>query len=301
MMTKAFLALLFLSAAAAPLSAQTTMTVEGRVGKLEKEMKAVQRKVFPGGAQQYFEPEIQPQVTPPPRAGAPADAPSAELLRRVDALEKSFAQMTGQVEQNGYRLRQLEEQLTKLKGDAEFRLNVLEGKTPAGSAGAANANLPYVVPPASKAPTGGSAASPGPAPAAPTASADPGNDAYMVGYRLWEQKKYPEAVAALKAMYTKFPKHKDSSKARNLAGRAYLDNGQYNEAIREFFENTKDEAGDRAPHSYVFMAQALMKRKPPLPDKACQAYEVLMAKYPDKVTGALEIMVAKGKADAKCS
>ena len=132
------------------------------------------------------------------------------------------------------------------------------------------------------------------------ASADPGYDAYMAGYKLWEAKKYPEAVAALKAMYAKYPKHKYASYARNLAGRAYLDNGQYNEAIREFFENTKIEDGDRAPHSYVFMAQALMKRKPPLFDKACQAYEVLQAKYPDKVTGALAEMVAKGKADAKC-
>ena len=101
-------------------------------------------------------------------------------------------------------------------------------------------------------------------------------------------------------MATKYPKNKYASYARNLAGRAYLDNGQYNEAIREFFDNTKDEAGERAPHSYVYMAQALMKRKPPLPEKACQAYEVLAAKYPDKITGGLADLVAKGKADAKC-
>jgi hypothetical protein len=49
------------------------------------------------------------------------------------------------------------------------------------------------------------------------------------------------------------------------------------------------------------MAQALVKRKPPLPDKACQAIEVVMAKYPDKVTGGLADLVAKTKADAKCS
>ena len=289
-MKKALLALLLLSATASPIFAQQALTVEGRVGKLEKEMKAVQRKVFPGGAQQYFEPEIKAPVAPVAPAGAPAEAPSAELVRRVDALERSFAQTTAQVEQNSYKVRQLEDQLTKLKGDYEFRLNTLEGKAP-GAPATAGANLPYAVPPASTAPIA----------AAPTAPVDAGNEAYLAGYRLWEQKKYPEAAATLKAMYAKYPKHKDVSKARNLAGRAYLDNGQYNEAIREFFENTKDEAGDRAPHSYVFMAQALMKRKPPLPDKACQAYEVLLAKYPDKVTGSLEVMVAKGKSDAKCS
>jgi hypothetical protein len=49
------------------------------------------------------------------------------------------------------------------------------------------------------------------------------------------------------------------------------------------------------------MAEALMKRKPPLFDKACQAYDVLSAKYPDQVTtGPLAQMVAKGRTDAKC-
>lgn len=303
-MKKAMIALLLLSAAAVPALAQQAsppMTTEKRVDKLEKEMKAVQRKVFPGGAQQYFEPEIKPQVAPAAPAGSPADTVSADLVRRVDALEKSLAALTGQVEQNSFNLRKLEDQFAKMKGDAEFRLNALEGKSApvAGGASAGGASLPYVVPPA---PGGGAAAVP--AASVPVAAAastgDAGYDAYMAGYRLWEAKKYPEAVAALKAMYAKYPKHKYASYARNLAGRAYLDNGQYNEAIREFFENTKIEDGERAPHSYVFMAQALMKRKPPLFDKACQAYEVLQAKYPDKVTGSLEVMVAKGKADAKC-
>ena len=297
-MKKAIVALLLLSGTAAPaLAADPPLPIEGRVGKLEKEMKAVQRKIFPGGAQQYFEPEIKPETAAPAPAGAPAETPVADLSRRVDALEKALAQLTGQVEQNSYNLRKLEDQFAKMKGDAEFRLNTLEGKGGAPAVGAA-ASLPYVVPPSPKAPTGGSAATP---PAAPVvASGDPGKDTYMAGYALWEQKKYPEAVATLKAMAAKYPKHKYASYARNLAGRAYLDNRQYNEAIREFFDNTKDEAGERAPHSYVYMAQALMKRKPPLPDKECQAYEVLLAKYPDKVTGGLADLVAKGKADAKC-
>lgn len=305
-MKKAMIALLLVSAAA-PLAAQQSMPVEKRVDKLEKEMKAVQRKVFPGGAQTYFEPEIKPQAAVPAPAGSPADAPVIDLTRRVDALEKALAALTGQVEQNSYNLRKLEDQFAKMKGDAEFRLNTLEGKTPtAPGAATPGASLPYVVPPAPKpgaatAPAVTAPAATTPAPAATPPSGNPGKDAYMVGYDLWMAKKYPEAIAALKAMYAKYPKDKYASYARNLAGRAYLDNGQYNEAIREFFENTKVEEGERAPHSYVFMAEALMKRKPPLFDKACQAYEVMSAKYPEQVaSGPLAQMVAKGRADAKC-
>ncbi|WP_165322027.1 tetratricopeptide repeat protein [Rhizorhabdus phycosphaerae] len=304
-MKKAMIALLLVTVAT-PALAQQSMPVEKRVDKLEKEIKAVQRKVFPGGAQTYFEPEIKPQAAAPAPAGSPADAPLVDLSRRVDALEKALAAMTGQVEQNSYNLRKLEDQFAKMKGDTEFRLNTLEGKAPAASGPATGgASLPYVVPPAPKpgapAATPPAATTPAAAPVATPPSGNPGKDAYMAGYDLWMAKKYPEAIAALKAMYAKYPKDKYASYARNLAGRAYLDSGQYNEAIREFFENTKIEDGERAPHSYVFMAEALMKRKPPLFDKACQAYDVLSAKYPDQVTtGPLAQMVAKGRTDAKC-
>ncbi|TAK12058.1 MAG: hypothetical protein EPO38_06395, partial [Rhizorhabdus sp.] len=129
-MTKAMIALLLLSATAVPaLAQQAPMTVDKRVDKLEKEMKAVQRKVFPGGAQQYFEPEIKPQVAPPAPVGSPADSLGADLTRRVDTLEKTLAALTGQVEQNSFNLRKLEDQFARMKGDAEFRLNALEGKS----------------------------------------------------------------------------------------------------------------------------------------------------------------------------
>ena len=45
-----------------PASAQNS-NVEGRVTKLEKELKAVQRKVFPDGAGKYFEPDIKAEPT----------------------------------------------------------------------------------------------------------------------------------------------------------------------------------------------------------------------------------------------
>lgn len=66
-----------------PLAAQTT-ALDLRVGKLEKEMKAVQRKVFPGGA--VLEPEISPIAAGKP-AGLPSSAPISDLTARIDALE----------------------------------------------------------------------------------------------------------------------------------------------------------------------------------------------------------------------
>src|SRR3546814_11442526 len=90
-------------------------------------MQAVQRKVFPGADPRFFEPEIAPAPTGVAGTGLPATTPLADLTARVNSLEKQMTTLTGQNEQNSFRIRQLEEQLAKFRGDAEFRLNTPEG------------------------------------------------------------------------------------------------------------------------------------------------------------------------------
>ena len=91
--------------------AQTT-GMDVRVGKLEKEMKAVQRTVFPQGV------PVQPEsgsAAPATAVGAPATAPIADLTARVDALEKSLASLTGQIEQVQFRNRQQDEAIKRIE------------------------------------------------------------------------------------------------------------------------------------------------------------------------------------------
>lgn len=132
-MRHALVSFVLLSAvAAAPLAAQEKMTVEGRVNKLEKEMKAVQRKVFPSGA------PIQPDITPaaaPATAGAPTSTPLSDLTTRVDALEGQLRTLTGQVELDGNRLRKLEEALKAL----DTRLKAVEPQTAPAAASSSSA------------------------------------------------------------------------------------------------------------------------------------------------------------------
>ena len=78
-----------------PVSAQDA-NVEGRVVKLEKEMRAVQREVFPNGAGKFFEPEIKPADGKTTTTTSSSTA-VADLLARVDALETQLATLTGQV------------------------------------------------------------------------------------------------------------------------------------------------------------------------------------------------------------
>src|SRR5690349_4319275 len=102
--------LALLAGASLPAAAQQ-VPVERRVDRLEQEMRAVQRRVFPNGANATIDPEIQPQAPPQRPAGnATGDAISV-LTSRVEALEAQLARVTGQVEETGYRQSQLEEQV----------------------------------------------------------------------------------------------------------------------------------------------------------------------------------------------
>lgn len=299
-----FLAILLGGIAAQPLAAQNTANLAPRVDKLEKEMKAVQRKVFPGGSPGFFEPEIAPPASIVDPAGTPASSPIADLSARVTALETELRALTEQSEQNAFKVRQLEEAMGKYKAEIDGRLQAIEG-------GAA----PVVVPP-----TPGAAAGPVKPPVVkPTAPAprltveqasaldaiekpatgDAAEDAYLYGYRLWEAKFYPQAQAQLKAMVEKYPKHKRASYAQNLLGRAFLDEGKPALASVAFYDNyQKMPKGDRAPDSLYYLGVSLTRLKKAA--DACKVFEEFDQVYGATASAGLKAQVAKGKAEAKC-
>ncbi|MBV9842202.1 MAG: tetratricopeptide repeat protein [Sphingomonadaceae bacterium] len=286
------------AAMSADATAQSGASVESRVTVLEKEMHAVQRKVFPGGAGAELTPEVQ---APPPNAGPggiPATSPVADLTARVDSLERQLAQLTGQVEQDGYTVRQVQDQMAKLKSDYDYRLSALEKGSAGGSGANPDGNLPP--PPPSKRGAPPPPADTGADNAAPAAATgDPAEDAYMAGYKLWTQKKYPEAEAALKAVVAKYPDSKRASYAQNLLGRSYLDEGKPGLAADAFYSNYKKmPRGERAPDSLYYLGQSLMQLKKPA--DACKVYGELGDVYGAKLTEPLKSRVAQAKTDAKC-
>jgi len=103
-------ACLSLGAGTAPALAQDANT-NARIGKIEAEVRALQRKVFPGADGKYFTPEIAPGAPTPTPGLPPASSALSDVLTRLDALEGQLARLTGQVEQNTNRIVQLEARL----------------------------------------------------------------------------------------------------------------------------------------------------------------------------------------------
>ncbi|WP_373476466.1 hypothetical protein [Sphingorhabdus sp.] len=288
--------------------------IDGRVGRLEKEMRAVQRQVFPNGAGKTLEAEIQtPQA---PKSTGSATTATADLLARVDALETQLVTLTGQVEQHDNNMRSME---TRLKAmEAQFKAqsdaaNAAAAPPPAVTPALTVVNEPDLKPATTPA---ASTTKPKPAPvvvvakpsAARTAAVaaiekpatgDVFEDGYTYGFRLWEAKFYPEAQTMLEDTLKKFPQHKRASYARNLLGRTWLDDKKPATAVKVFYENYKNEPrGDRAPDSLFFLGSALTDLGKAA--EACEAFGELAKAYPDAASGRLAERIVAGKTRAKC-
>jgi len=101
----------------------------GRLTKVEAEVRALQRKVFPGSDGKYFSPEITPGSPTPTPAPLPSTTPLTDVLTRMDALEAQVARMTGQVEQNTNRISQLEAKLAAFAATPAAAPDALGGMT----------------------------------------------------------------------------------------------------------------------------------------------------------------------------
>jgi TolA-binding protein len=325
-MRRTLIAAIILSATVSTAGWAQSDIVGLRVDKLEKEMRAVQRKVF-GTSGLTVDPEIGDTGT---AAGAGSSGPIADLTARIDALETQLKTLTGQFEQDQNRIKKLEEAVKALTANTDGRLKSLEGSGPAPTPTAATPTpkptptptiattapaKPMVTPVSARTPI--AAPKPSTVVKAPPAKVDPARkslvskvelpdtgdaaeDAYSYGYRLWDGRLYPEAQVKLKEFVTKYPKHKRVSFAQNLLGRAYLDEGKPALASVAFYENyTKNPRGDRAPDSLYYLGVSLTKLKK-LVD-ACKVYDEFNDVYGATASSDLKARVAKGRDDAKCT
>ncbi|WDA41669.1 tetratricopeptide repeat protein [Erythrobacter sp. BLCC-B19] len=320
-------------ASLAPMAANaqdTAASAEARLRKVEAEVRALQRKVFPGGDGRFFEPQIgpggettTPTATPPTIAsGVPAATAVTDILVRLDALEGQLQRLTARSEEQANALAQMEARVAALETAANAPITpapVLPASQPAVSTTAAT-TVPATVTPAPK-PAVTTTPTPAPKPAAPTTTppvaapsaarlaavqaiakpqtADAGDDEYSYGFRLWNAGFYPEARQQLDKFVKAYPNHPRISFGRNLLGRAYLDDNMPKEAAQWFYQNYQaNKAGERAPDSLLYLGKSMIA----LGDnaKACIALAEFGETYPLLATGRLADEYKASVAKVKC-
>ena len=284
---------------ALPAAAQSDADV--RLKKVEAEVRALQRKVFPDGAGKVFEPEITAAQSVSQPIGAPSTTAVTDILARLDALEGQLRQLTAGNEENGNALRLLQDRVKLLEA----------GSAPAP--GPAPAAMAPALAPANELPVKAAANRPAAAKlAGPTAerlagvqaiekpqTGDVGADEYTYGFRLWEAKYYPEAEQQLTMYVEKYPRHDQISYGRNLLGRAYLDDGKPREAAPWFLKNYQsDKNGARAGDSLLYLGESMIALKDT--KRACIALAEFSETFPALATGRLKSQFDADRKQAQC-
>ncbi|MEO6225641.1 MAG: tetratricopeptide repeat protein [Sphingomicrobium sp.] len=286
-------------APSATLAQRQAPTPEQRIDRLERQVQQVQRQAFPKGR-------------PADTAGF-ADDPAASraavmsLGQRLDAIERQMQDLVRQSEENGNRLRGIEADSQRMRADHEQRILGLEQRLsqaavvvpPAGAIGPAGPATPTAKPrpqpprAATTTPDDGAVALAEPA-------SDPAEDAYSQGFHMWEAGQYDQAITALRAFSSAYPKHRRASYANNLIGRSLLDKGQARAAAEALLANYRNNPqGERASDSLFYLGQALMKLGQPA--QACKAYAELDAVYGAKIRPDLKTLETDAKSQAQCS
>ena len=273
-----------------------------RLRRIEAELRAVQRKVFPDGAGKAFAPEITSPASDAPASAAPTPTAVTDLLTRMDAVESQLQRLTAASEENQNHVAKLEARLAALEtptpADGTVATTTVQSSvaSPVAVMPVVTAEAPKPVKVAPKPATlkpdvAKSEASPGRVAAVMAverpSTDDKGEDEYTYGYRLWEGKFFPEAQQQLLRVVQQYPRHARISYARNLLGRAYLDDGKPGTAAQYFLQNYQsDRKGDRAADSLLYLGVAMSRLKEE--KRACVAFAEFRQTYPSEMEGRLK-------------
>ncbi len=282
---------------------------DARLRKVEAEVRALQRKVFPGADGRFFTPEVTtPGTITPPAATGPSTTAVTDILGRMDSIEAQIARLTAQTEENANELAQLTARVDAMAGPPQPAIGAPQAAIGVPAPAPANTQLP----PAGRT---GEILAPAQAakPVAPSAqrvaavqaiakpqTEDAGDDEYTYGFRLWEAKFFPEAQQQLQLYVEKYPKHSRISYGRNLLGRAYLDDGKPREAAPWFLQNYQsDKQGARAADSLLFLSEAMISIGDT--NRACIALAEFGETYPALAAGRLASQYQADRSKVKCN
>jgi tol-pal system protein YbgF len=288
-------------AIAAPVAAQT---VEDRLGRLEREVQNIERKVYVS--------DVPTQISPYQNAPVQlAQAGNYVLEDRMNGLERQVTVLTGQIEDLDIKMRQLTARMDKLTTDLEFRISQLEGgqgaapRSPA-TAGAAptpssQAGQPVQLPSTDRLTQPGPQAGvlrpppPGapytpstPAPLTPpqqqaAAPAAPAGGSVEQQYEAAQQMlragQYAQAEQTLRDLVARNPRHQLAASAQYWLGETYYVRQDYQNAAVAFADGYKNyPKGNKAPDTLLKLGMSLSAQKKD--QDACAVYDRLNKEYP---------------------
>lgn len=219
------LALLFLLAGCA--STSDMQNLQNQVSELQEELAGLKRTSAAKEEVQNVNQRIATQTEQLLRS-------NATLVAKVDSMDERIQNTLGTVEQSGYRMDQLAQQLTQLQRDVEA-LRASMSSAPAGEV--------VISPQVSAQPQ-----SPAPQPVIAPASAANAAETYQSAYRDYTRGNFDLAIAGFREYLEQNPSSDLSDNASYWIGESLFSQKKYDEAIQQF-DNviTKFPQSDKVP------------------------------------------------------
>lgn len=279
-LTAALIALPLLAAPAhAQMDSREGIALQNQILELRRDLDAIRR----GG--------VAAAPVPAPRGGGGAPPETVQaLLARVQELEETVRRQRGQLDVAENANRRLAEEVEKLRGDMDFRLQQLEG---GGRGGAAR---PQPGPPPAPAPA---PQPPQAAPASPPTPTGPrtAERALADGQAALTRGDFPAAEAAAREVIAGRPGPR-AQDAQLLLGEALLGRRQFQNAALAFDEAyRRNRQSARAPEALLGLSNAFIgfgARR-----EACDTLEQLTSEY-TRLPAPLTTRVAETRRRAQC-
>ncbi|WP_422134451.1 MULTISPECIES: tol-pal system protein YbgF [unclassified Endozoicomonas] len=147
---------------------------------------------------------------------------TAHLLNLLDELRQETMTLRGQLEEQAYQIRQLQKENRERYLDLDQRISRLgdsSGEAPAAAGGASNS--PVTLPAIGNKPS-----------VSETGARE--EAAYQAAFSLIKDKRFDEAITALKKLLKDYPKGQFSDNAQYWLGEVQMAQGKYKEALGDF-------------------------------------------------------------------
>lgn len=226
--------------------------------------------------------------------------PAGSTDSKIAALEAEIRALTNRVEEINFTVRRLDDRLTKLVEDVDFRLTAIErnmsagggtGTAPASKSGAASQpqTLGTVsqdavdrVPAATTAPERPVAQAATRAPSVAPSEALEGTpeQRYDVAFGLLQSKRFGEAEASFERFVADHPDHELAGNAQYWLGETYYVQGDYERAASAFLEGYKNyRSSSKSPDNLLKLGitLAILNQKA----DACAVFSELKDRYPN--------------------
>ena len=241
-------------------------SVRKRLDIIEKQLKAVQRKVFKPGSEFPRQADEQPTRQTPAVSGA--NVRLADIESRIAQMETQLRQLTGRMEESNYQADKLKQQMEVMARDYEFRLKELEA-----------ADSKTVKPAVPEDRAADKPANDNTTDILPKGTAQ---QQYSYAQKLVTKGQYAKAEAALGEFLKRYPKAKLAGNAQYWLGQTYYVRKMYTRATRAFLEGYNSYPD--SPKAPAFLLKIGMSLNA-MGEKvdACDAYRELASRFPDSM------------------